>query len=143
MSTLMTAGVEQRLTLRFANGARVYLYHLADGSRIATYRKADGSTRRLDSFSIREDGLMMVPRWAAWVACAWSYEFPVEIEGSHCYTLEPIGEVEVELESEPSTAFERACRLINGDSGARVGLAVSEPLDARIMQSATYGLYQH
>jgi hypothetical protein len=143
MSTLMTSGADQRLALCFANGARVYLYHLANGSQIATYQKADGSTRRFDSFTIRQNGYAMAPQWGAWLSRGWSYEFPLEIEGSRHYTLEPLDAVEIEFGAEPETLFEGLARLVDDDNGVRVGLAVAEPLDARIMQDAPWGPYPH
>ncbi|MFL5575640.1 MAG: hypothetical protein ACJ79S_06725 [Gemmatimonadaceae bacterium] len=143
MSTPRTSSADQRMTLRFTNGARVYLYHFENGSRVATYQRADGSTRQFHSFIIRPNGYKMAPLWGAWVSCGWSYEFPIEVEGSRRYTLEPLAHIDLGRETEPDPFLDGASRLINDDSGARVGLAVPEPLDARIMRSAPSGRYRH
>jgi hypothetical protein len=143
MSTQMTTSAEQRLALCFANGARVYLYHFADGHQVATYQKADGSTRRFDSFTIRPKGYATAPQWGAWLSRGWSYDFPLEIEGSCRYTLEPLDNVEIGFGAEPKKLFEGLSNLINEDNGVRVGLAVAEPLDARVMQDARWHPYRH
>jgi hypothetical protein len=143
MSTLMTSSADQRLALCFANGARVYLYHLANGHQVATYHKADGSTRRFHSFTIRPSGYATAPQWGAWLSRGWSYDFPVEIEGSCRYTLEPLDHVEIGFGAEAEGLFEGLSDLINDDSGVRVGLAIAEPLDARVMQDARWNLHRH
>jgi hypothetical protein len=143
MSTLMTSSAEQRLALCFANGARVYLYHFANGRQVAMYQKADGSIRRFDSFIIRPNGYATAPQWGAWLSRGWSYEFPHEIEGSCRYTLEPLDSLEIGFGADPEGLFEGLSDLINDDSGVRVGLAVTEPLDARVMQDAPSNQYRH
>jgi hypothetical protein len=143
MSTLMTSSADQRLALCFANGARVYLYQFANGHQVATYQKADGSTRRFHSFIIRPNGYATAPQWGTWSSRGWSYEFPLEIEGSCHYSLEPLDNVDVGLGAELDGLFEGLSDLINADSGMRVGLAVAEPLDARVMQDARRNPYPH
>jgi hypothetical protein len=143
MSTLMTSSADQRLALCFANGARVYLYHFANGHQVATYQKADGSTRRFHSFTIRPNGYATARLWGTWLSRGWSYEFPLEIEGSSHYTLEPLDNVEIGLGAEPERLFEGLSDLINDDSRVRVGVAVAEPLDARVMQDARWNPYRH
>jgi hypothetical protein len=133
----MNSSVDRRLTLRFPNGARVYVYHFASGDHVATYQKADGSRRHLGSFTVRENGFTMTRRWGAWESRGWTYEFPIEIEGSRRYTLEPLENIE------PDTVFAHSSRVLNGDRGAPVGLAVTEPLDARVMRNAPFSYYQH
>src|SRR6266436_6204121 len=71
-----------------------------------------------------------------------SYEFPVEVEGSRHYTLEPFSKLDV-YESPNNILFEGPSRLINDDTGEAVGLAVTESMDVRIMQNAPNGPHQH
>jgi hypothetical protein len=133
MSTLMTPGADQRLALCFANGARVYLYQLANGHQVATYQKANGTTQRFHSFTIRSNDYATAPQRGAWLSRGWSYEFPLEIEGSCHYTLEPLENLEIWFGAKPEGLSEGLSDLINDDSGVRVGLAVAQPLDARVM----------
>jgi hypothetical protein len=71
----------------------------------------------------------------------WSYEFPVQVEGRH-YTLEPFSKVDVF--GEPGNiSFEGSSRLINEDTGEKVGVAVTESMDVRMMQNAPYAANQH
>jgi hypothetical protein len=79
---------------------------------------------------------------AGQVMWGWSYEFPVEVEGSHHYTLEPFSKVDV-YENPNNIFFEGPARLINDDTGETVGVAVTESMDVRIMQNAPYAANQH
>jgi len=72
----------------------------------------------------------------------WSFEFPVEVEGSRHYTLEPFSKLDV-YETPSNTLFEGPSRLINDETGETVGVAVSESMDVRIMQNAPYAANQH
>jgi hypothetical protein len=77
-----------------------------------------------------------------WLSWGWSYEFPVEIEGSRHYTLEPFSKLDV-YEYPGNIFFEGPSRLINDDTGETVGVAVTESMDVRIMQNAPYAANQH
>jgi predicted secreted hydrolase len=129
-------------SLRFNNGARVNLYNFASGHQAATYQKADGSTQWLDSFLIRQNGYIKSPEQGVWLSWGWSYEFPVEVEDSRRYTLEPISKREV-FENPFTVVCEVPSHVINDETGETVGLAVTESADARIMQNAPYGPNQH
>ena len=129
-------------SLRFANGARVNLYNFANGHQAGTYQKADGSTQWLDSFLVRQNGYLKTPKQGVWLSWGWSYEFPVEVEGSRHYTLEPFSKLDV-YENPGNVMFEGPARLINDDTGETVGVAVSESMDVRIMQNAPYAANQH
>ena len=72
----------------------------------------------------------------------WSYEFPVEVEGSRHYTLKPFSKLDV-YETRSNVLFEGPSRLINDDTGETVGVAVTESMDVRIMQNAPYAANQH
>jgi len=129
-------------SLRFSNGARVNLYNFANGYQVATYQKADGSTQWLDSFLVRQNGYLRTPEQGVWLSWGWSYEFPVEVEGSRHYTLEPFSKLDV-FENPNNIFFEGPSRLINDDTGEAVGVAVTESMDVRIMQNAPYAANQH
>ncbi len=129
-------------SLRFSNGARVNLYNFANGYQVATYQKADGSTQWLDSFLISQNGYLKTPERGVWLSWGWSYEFPVEVEGSRHYTLEPTSSLDV-YENPFNTLFEGPSRLINDETGETVGIAVTESMDVRIMQNAPYAPNQH
>jgi hypothetical protein len=72
----------------------------------------------------------------------WSYEFPVEVEDSRHYTLEPFSKLDV-FEHPNNIFFEGPSRLINDETGETVGVAVNESMDVRIMQNAPYGANQY
>ncbi len=109
------AGTGEWSSLRFSNGARVNLYNFANGYQVATYQKADGSTQWLDSFLLRQNGYLRTPERGVWLSWGWSYEFPVEIEGSRHYTLEPFSKLDV-YENPANILFEGPSRLINDDT---------------------------
>jgi hypothetical protein len=129
-------------SVRFSNGARVNLYNFANGHQVATYQKADGSTQWLDSYLVRQNGYLRTPERGVWLSWGWSYEFPVEVEGSRHYTLEPFSKLDV-YENPNNIFFEGPSRLINDDTGETVGVAVTESMDVRIMQNAPYAANQH
>jgi len=129
-------------SVRFANGARVNLYNFANGHQVATYQKADGSTQWLDSFLVRQNGYLRTPKQGVWLSWGWSYEFPVEVEGSRHYTLEPFSKLDV-FENPNNIFFEGPSRLINDETGETVGVTVNESMDVRVMQNAPYAANQH
>jgi CrtC N-terminal lipocalin domain len=115
-------------SLRFSSGARVNLYNIPNGYQVTTYQKADGSTRWLDSFLVRQNRYLRTPERGVWLSWGWSYEFPVEVEGSRQYTSEPFSKLDV-YETANNTLFEGPSRLVNDDTGETVGIAVTEPMD--------------
>jgi hypothetical protein len=129
-------------SFRFNNGARLNLYNFANGYQVATYQKADGSTEWFDSFVIRQNGYMKVPDNGVWLSWGWTYEFPIDIEGSRTYTLKPYSQKDVYVTPD-NTLFEGASRLINDSTGEFVGIAVNESMDVRIMNNAPGGPNQH
>ena len=128
-------------SLRFSNGARVNLYNFANSYQVATYQRADGSTQWLDSFLIRQDGYLRTPAQGVWLSWGWSYEFPVAVEGSRHYTLEPFSKLDI-YETPGNVFFEGPSRLINAETGEMVGVAVTESMDVRLMGNAPYGANQ-
>jgi predicted secreted hydrolase len=129
-------------SLRFSNGARVNLYNFANGYQVGTYQTADGATEWFDSFVVRQNGYMKVPSNGIWLSWGWSYEFPIDIEGSRDYTLKPYGQKDVYVTPE-NTLFEGPSRLIDDSTGEVVGVAVTESMDVRIMNNAPGGPNQH
>jgi predicted secreted hydrolase len=129
-------------SFRFSNGARVNLYNFANGYQVATYQRADGSTEWFDTFVVRQNGYMKVPSNGVWLSWGWSYEFPIDIEGSRTYTLKPYSQQDVYVTPE-NTLFEGPSRLIDDSTGEVVGVAVSESMDVRIMNNAPGGPNQH
>jgi predicted secreted hydrolase len=129
-------------SLRFSNGARVNLYNFANGYQVATYQKADGSTEWFDKFVVRQNGYMKVPGNGVWLSWGWSYDFPIDVEGSRTYTLKPLGQKDVYITPE-NTLFEGPSHLIDDSTGEIVGVAVTESMDVRIMNNAPGGPNQH
>jgi hypothetical protein len=81
---------------------------------------------------------MKVPDNGVWLSWGWSYEFPIDIEGSRAYTLKPFGRQDVYV-TPGNTLFEGPSRLIDDNTGEVVGVAVSESMDVRIMKNAPGG----
>ena len=129
-------------SFRFSNGARVNLYNFANGYQVGTYQKADGSTEWFGTFVVRQNGYMKVPSNGVWLSWGWSYEFPIDIEGSRAYTLKPYSQQDVYVTPE-NTLFEGPSRLIDDSTGEVVGVAVNESMDVRIMNNAPGGPNQH
>jgi predicted secreted hydrolase len=127
---------------RFSGGARVNMYNFANGYQVGTYQRADGYTEWFDSFVVRQNGYMKVPSNGIWLSWGWSYEFPIDIEGSREYTLKPYGQKDVYVTPE-NTLFEGPSRLIDDNTGEVVGVAVTESMDVRIMNNAPGGPNQH
>ena len=129
-------------SFRFANGARVNLYNFFNGYQVGTYQRADGSTEWFESFVVRQNGYMKVPSNGVWLSWGWSYEFPIDVEGSRTYTLKPYSQKDVYVTPD-NTLFEGPSDLIDDSTGEVVGLAVNESMDVRIMKNAPGGPNQH
>jgi hypothetical protein len=130
-------------SFRFSNGARVNLYNFFNGYQVGTYQRADGSTEWFDNFVVRQNGYMKVPGDGVWLSWGWSYEFPIEIEGSRNYTLKPYSQKDVYVPTPDNTLYEGPSSLIDDSTGEVVGIAVNESMDVRIMQNAPGGPHQH
>jgi predicted secreted hydrolase len=129
-------------SFRFSNGARVNLYNFFNGYQVGTYQHADGSTEWFDSFVVRQNGYMKVPSNGVWLSWGWSYEFPIDIEGSRTYTLKPYSQRDVYV-TPNNTLYEGPSHLIDDSTGELVGIAVNESMDVRIMQNAPGAPHQH
>lgn len=128
-------------SLRFDNGARVNLYNFGNGHQIGTYQKANGSTQWFDRFVVRQNGYVKCPENGVWMSWGWSYEFPMEVEGSRNFTLRPFSKKDIYV-SKINTLFEGPATLIDDTSGKQVGSAVAESMDVRIMNNFPYGPQQ-
>jgi predicted secreted hydrolase len=129
-------------SIRFSNGARVNLYNFANGYQVGTYQRADGSTEWFDSFVVRQNGYMKVPSDGVWLSWGWSYEFPIDVEGSRAYTLKPYSQKDVYV-TPGNTLYEGPSSLIDDSTGEVVGVAVTESMDVRVMHNAPGGPNQH
>jgi hypothetical protein len=74
---------------------------------------------------------------------SWSYEFPVEIEGSRRFKLVPFSTIDMQEGPGVPGFFERPCHLIDETTGKTVGISVQEPADVRVMANAPYGPNRH
>ncbi|MDO8703323.1 MAG: lipocalin-like domain-containing protein [Sulfuricaulis sp.] len=125
---------------RFANGARLNLYNFPGGHQVTTYQRADGTTEWLDGFIIRQNGYLKTPG-GTWVSWGWSYELPVEVEGSRRFTVVPFSRND-NMHSGPVQFFEGAGQLIDDSSGQQVGISVNESMDVQAMGNGPYGAQQ-
>jgi predicted secreted hydrolase len=129
-------------SLRFANGARVNLYNFPNGHQVGTYQTVQGRTQWFDNYVVKQNGYLKTRERGVWVSWGWSYELPIDVEGSRHFTLRPFSDNDM-LESGVNTFYEGPSILIDDATGAEVGMAVTESMDVRIMGNAPYGEHQH
>ena len=91
---------------------------------------------------VKQNGYLKTRERGIWVSWGWSYELPLDVEGSRHYTLRPLSDKDM-LESGANTFYEGPSILINDATGQEVGIAVTESMDVRIMGNAPYGERQH
>ena len=92
---------------------------------------------------MRQNGYAKSPKVGIWVSWGWSYEFPIEIEGSRKYTSIPLSNLEfMEDERRQFALFEGGCRLINDETGEQVGMSVNESADIRNMRNGPFDQHQ-
>jgi hypothetical protein len=148
-----TAGFWEWSSFRFENGATLHLYNFFNGRQEGLYRAADGTVHNFDSVVVKQNGYAKSPISDTWVSWGWSYEFPIEIEGSRRYTVEPWSNKEffgfpdmvVDLGDQVITGFslyEGAGTLINDETGKVVGVSVNESADIRVMENGPYAARQ-
>jgi hypothetical protein len=131
-------GAWEWASFRFNNGARVNLYSFYNGHQVGTYQKADGSTQWLDSFIVKQNGYARTSL-GTWVSFGWSYEFPLEVEGSRLYRLEPFSKLDMVKGPGGKIFYEGPSHLVDETSGKTVGVSVNESMDVRLMGNAPYG----
>jgi hypothetical protein len=145
-----TAGFWEWSSFRFDNGATLHLYNFFNGHQEGLYRAADGTVQNFDGVIVKQNGYAKSHVSETWVSWGWTYEFPIEIEGSKHYTVKPKSNKEffgfpdmvVDLGDQVITGFslyEGAGDLINDETGASVGVSVNESADIRVMQNGPYG----
>jgi hypothetical protein len=128
-------------SFRFNNGARLNLYNFYNGYQVATYQKADGSLQWFDNFLVKQNGYARTPG-GIWVSWGWSYELPIEVEGSRRYRLEPFSTLDMVEGSGAPGFFEGPSHLIDETTGKTVRISVNESMDVRVMDNAPYGPHQ-
>jgi len=149
-----TAGFWEWSSFRFDNGATLHLYNFFNGHQEGLYRSADGAVQNFDGVLIRQNGYAKSHMSDTWVSWGWTYEFPIEIEGSRHYTVKPKSNKEffgfpdmvVDLGDQVITGFslyEGAGDLVDDETGQIVGVSVNESADVRVMQNMPYGPRQH
>lgn len=131
-------------SFRFANGARLHLYNFYNGHQEAVYLTADGKITYLESFVVKQNNYAKSPQIGTWVSWGWSYEFPIEIEGSKRYSVVPRSRKEFLEDLDLKFAlYEGSCQLFNDETGELAGVTVNESADIRIMENGPYAKNQH
>jgi hypothetical protein len=130
-------------SFRFSNGARLHLYNFFNGHQEALYLTSDGNLTYVDSFIVKQNGYVKSPQVGTWVSWGWSYEFPIEIEGSKHYSVIPKSRKEfLEDLNLKFALYEGSCHLINDETGELVGVTVNESADIRVMENGPYAKHQ-
>ncbi|ACB96457.1 lipocalin-like domain-containing protein [Beijerinckia indica] len=136
-------------SFRFQSGASVHIYNFYNGHQEAVYQDADGGVHRLkDKVIVRQNGYVKSPNIGNWVSWGWTYEFPIEIEGSRRFTVKPFGardfmeyptlQTQVPVQLNGYGLFEGAGALIDDETGNVVGVSINESADIRAMQNGPY-----
>lgn len=137
-------------SFRFDNGATMHLYNFWSGHQEGFYRDSKGNIQYFDNVVIKQNGYCKAPLAKTWNSWGWSYEFPIEIEGSKHFTVKPYSNEEflqfpgmkVEFQGQVFDGFaiyEGLGKLIDDESGKVVGASVNESIDIRAMQNYPYG----
>lgn len=136
-------------SFRFNNGASVHIYNFYNGHQEAVYQTTDGVVHRLkEKVIVRQNGYVKSPTTGTWVSWGWSYEFPLDIEGSRRFTVKPYGahdfleyptlKTHVPVVLEGYALFEGAGCLIDDITGKIVGISINESADIRAMRNGPY-----
>lgn len=140
-------------SFRFSNGATMHLYNFYNGHQEGLYRSADGKVQYFDNVVVKQNGYQKAKIATSWVSWGWSYEFPIEIEGSKHFTVRPKSDKEwmeypdMVTEEDGITIdgfalFEGAGELINDETGEVVGISVNESADIRVMKNGPFDVNQ-
>ena len=130
-------------SFRFNNGARVHLYSFFNGLQEGLYLSSDGKVQHFDNVVVKQNGYAKSPKVGTWVSYGWTYEFPIEIEGSKNYTVIPFSNLEWQEYPEKNFAlYEGGGKLVNDETGEQVGVSVNESADVRQMGNEPYGKNQ-
>lgn len=127
-------------SFRFVNGARLHFYNFASGHQEGVYLTADGKVQYFDGVIVRQNGYAKSPNLGIWISHGWSYEFPIEIEGSKKFTVKPFNSNDmIEFPAMKVAVFSGPGELVNDTTGEVVGTSVNESGDIRIMKNEPYG----
>jgi len=128
-------------SFRFNDGARVNLYNFENAHKVGTYQKPDGSLQWIDNFTVRQDGYDKAIS-GQWVSFGWSYDFPVDVEGSKHYTVIPFSKNDW-ICSSRFCFIEGAGQLIDDTTGKHAGSSINESMDIRLLKNGPYNINQH
>jgi hypothetical protein len=110
---------------------------------VGTYQKPDGSLQWFDDFTVKQNGYTKLPN-GDWVSFGWSYDFPIDIEGSKHYTLVPLStpftkNPPIDLVNSYLNYFiEQGGQLIDDDTGKVVGHSFTESMPIQILLNGLY-----
>jgi hypothetical protein len=136
-------------SFRFSNGATMHLYNFYNGHQEGMYRSASGEVQYFDKVIVKQNGYVKSKLTGVWTSWGWSYEFPIEIEGSKHYTVKPYSDKEFmeypQMKFEENgvkidgfVLFEGAGQLINDENKTVVGISVNESADIRVMKNGPF-----
>lgn len=127
-------------SFRFDNGARLHLYSFYNGRQEGLYIDEHGNKSIFKDVVVRQNGYIKSPLTNVWVSWGWTYELPIDVEGSRHYTVRPLSDKEfMEDVNRGFALFEGSGLLIDDTTGKQVGMAVNESADIRRMGNAPYG----
>jgi predicted secreted hydrolase len=130
-------------SFRFNNGARVNMYNFDGVHQVGTYQKADGSTQWFDNFTVKQNGYAKAPN-GEWFSLGWSYDLPIDIEGSKHFTVVPFSKNDtVHICPTNYSYYEGAARLIDDMTGKHVGSSINECMDIALLHNGPYDKNQH
>lgn len=127
-------------SFRFDNGARLHLYNFYNGRQEGLYIDEEGRKSIFQGVVVRQNGYAKSPETDIWVSWGWTYEFPIDVEGSRVFSVRPLSSKEFMEDVDRGFAlFEGGGLLIDETTGKQVGMAVNESADIRRMKNAPYG----
>lgn len=128
-------------SFRFDYGTRLNLYNFANAYKVGTYQKPDGSTQWLDNFTIKQNGHSKAPN-GQWVALGWSFDFPIDIEGSKHYTVVPYSKGDW-ICSSPDFCFIEGVVNLLMIQPLKMWAVPSLNMDTRMLNNGPYDINQH
>lgn len=127
-------------SFRFDNGARLHIYNFFNGHKEVVYMNPEGKITQIEDVIVRQNGYAKSPTVETWVSWGWTYEFPIEIEGSKSFTVIPYSNEDFfEFPEFNYALYEGGCKLMNNTTGQQVGVTVNESADVRIMENGPNG----
>jgi hypothetical protein len=119
------------------------MYNFDGLHQVGTYQKADGSTQWLDNFTVKQNGYAKAPN-GEWFSLGWSYDLPINIEGSKHFTVVPFSKNDtVHIGPTNYSYYEGAGRLIDDMTDMHVGSSINESMDIAILHNGPYDKNQH